>query len=70
MQHPWLLLDCIYRLTEVARRELQHQKHIIHFTRKVSKNKISSSDLSVKCEETTEFVRFARGSADPGGRAV
>lgn len=32
--HPWLLLDWIYRLTDVAQLELQQQKHIVHFTRK------------------------------------
>jgi hypothetical protein len=33
--HPWLLFDWIYRLTDVAKRELQQQKNIAQFTRKV-----------------------------------
>jgi hypothetical protein len=32
---PWLLLDWLYRLTDVARLELQQQKDIALFTRKV-----------------------------------
>jgi hypothetical protein len=32
---PWLLLDWVYRLTDVARLELQQQRDIAHFTRKV-----------------------------------
>jgi len=46
--HPWLLLDWIYRLTDVAQLELQQQKHIVHFTRKVSKRTFSFFDFSVK----------------------
>jgi hypothetical protein len=33
--HPWLLLDWIYRLTDVAKHEIQQQKDIALFTRKV-----------------------------------
>ncbi|XP_021932183.1 probable cytochrome P450 4aa1 isoform X2 [Zootermopsis nevadensis] len=33
--HPWLLLDLIYRLTDVAKHELQQQKNINDFTRKI-----------------------------------
>jgi hypothetical protein len=35
--HPWLLMDWIYRLTDVAKHELQQQKDIAKFTRKVYK---------------------------------
>lgn len=37
--HPWLLLDWVYRLTDVAKHELRQQKDIAKFTRKKIKER-------------------------------
>ncbi|XP_069692521.1 probable cytochrome P450 4aa1 [Periplaneta americana] len=40
--HPWLLVDWVYRLTDVAKSELQQQRRLFHFTQKVVRQKLAA----------------------------
>ncbi|XP_069692520.1 probable cytochrome P450 4aa1 [Periplaneta americana] len=44
--NPWLLVDWVYRVTDLAKTELHQQRRLFHFTQKVVRQKLSAGPLA------------------------